>query len=320
MQRRLLIQAAATLAGAPLLARAEDKPITLVLGFSAGSAPDIAARIIANHLPSELGGRKVIVDNRPGAGGQLAFVALKQASPDGSVLAFAPSNLLTIFPRTYSKLPYDAADVTPIATGCTVDFAFVVASNHPAKTLGEFVTWAKANPKQASIGNPGLGTAQHFLGWLFGKEAGVDLEGVPYRSTPQMAQELAGGQIAGAIAVQAVFMELVRAGRLRMLATTGETRSALFPSVPTMDEAGFASLRAVDWFAFFGPRAFPQSAVDGLAAAVRKVVQREDVRSQLHGMGLTAVAHDAQWLNKSIKADSDRWAEVVRRTGFKADS
>ena len=320
MQRRHLIQAAAALAVGAGSSRAQDKPVTIVIGYAAGSAPDIAARFVANQLPAALGGRNVIVDNRPGAGGQLAFVALKQAPADGSVLAFVPSNLLTIFPSIYGKLPYEAKDVTPIVTACTFDFALVVGNDHPATTLAEFVAWAKAHPKQASIGNPGLGTPQHFFGWTFGKTVGVEFEAVPYRSTPQMAQEVAGGQVAAAIAAQPVFIELVRAGKLRMLANTGNTRSFVFPNVPTFAEAGFPTLRSVEWFGFFGRAGTPQPVLDGFAAAVRQVVQRNDVRSQLQGMGFTPVAHDAQWLNDIIRADFDRWADVVRRTGFKAES
>lgn len=320
MQRRLLVQAGAALAIGAGPVRAQDKPVTIVVGFAAGSAPDIAARFVAAHLPAALGGRNVVVDNRPGAGGQLAFVVLKQAPADGTVVSFVPSNLLTIFPSIYAKLPYEAKDVTPIATACTFDFALAVGNDHPAKTLGEFIAWAKAHPKQASIGNPGLGTPQHFFGWTFGRTVGVEFEAVPYRSTPQMAQEVAGGQVAAAIAAQPVFIELVRAGKLRMLATTGDTRSTVFPTVPTFVESGYPSLRSVEWFGFFGRAGTAQPVLVGFAAAVRQVVQRSDVRAQLQGMGFAAVAHDAQWLNNSIRTDFDRWAEVVRRTGFKAES
>lgn len=320
MQRRLILQAAATLAGGPLTAAAQDKPVTVVVGYSAGSAPDIAARYVTAHLSAALGGRHVIVDNRPGAGGQLAFVALKQARPDGNALAFVPSNLLTIFPSTYAKLPYDAKDVVPIVTACTFDFALAVAHDHPAKTLGEFIAWCKAHPKQASVGNPGLGTPQHFFTWTFGRAAGVAFEPVPYRSTPQMAQEIAGGQLTSAIAATPVFVELARAGRIRMLATTGQVRNALFPQVPTFAEAGFPTLRSVEWFGFFGRAGTPQEVLDRFASAVRQIVTRDDVRGQLEAMGFTAAAHDAAWLNDTILRDFERWADVVRQTGFKADN
>lgn len=319
MQRRALLQATAAWTTAPLAARAQDRPVTVVVGFSAGSAPDIAARHITSQLPTVLG-RKVIVDNRPGAGGQLAFVALKQAPADGSVLAFVPSNLLTIFPSIYGKLPYGPEDVVPIATGCTVDFALVVANDHPSKTLAEFVAWCRARPGRASIGNPGLGTPQHFFGWTFGRAAGVEFEAVPYRSTPQMAQEVAGGQLPAAMAAPALFVELVRAGRLRLLATTGDTRSSLFPQVPTFAEAGFPALRSTEWFGFFGRSGTPPHVLERFAGAVRRAVALDAVRSPLQAMGFTAVAHDAAWLNHTIRSDSARWAEVVRRTGFKAES
>lgn len=319
MQRRALLQATAAWATGPVVARAQDRPITMVVGFSAGSAPDIAARHVANRLPSVLG-RNVIVDNRPGAGGQLAFVALKQAPADGSVLAFVPSNLLTIFPSIYAKLPYEAKDVAPIATACTYDFALAIANDHPSRTLAEFVAWCKAHPKQASIGNPGLGTPPHFFGWTFGRAAGVEFEAVAYRSTPQMAQEVAGGQLPAAMAAPALFIELVRAGRLRLLATTGDARNGLFPQVPTFAESGFPALRSIEWFGLFGRSGTPPAVLERLAGAMRQVVSLDAVRSPLQAMGFTAVAHDAVWLNNIIRSDFARWAEVVRRTGFKADS
>lgn len=319
MQRRIFLQATAGSLAGPLAALGQDKPMTIVVGFAAGSAPDIAARFVANQLPAALNGRNVIVDNRPGAGGQLAFVALKQAPADGSVLAFVPSNLLTIFPSIYSRLPYEARDVTAIATACTFDFALVVAKDHPAKNLADFVAWSKANPKQSSIGNPGLGTPQHFFGWTFGRSVGVDYEAVPYRSTPQMAQEVAGGQVAAAIAAQPVFIELVRSGKLRMLATTGDSRSAVFPNVPTFAEAGYPSLRSVEWFGFYGRAGTPQPVLNQFADAVQFTVRRPEVQAQLQGMGFNPVAHDAQWLNNTVRADFERWADVVRRTGFKTE-
>ncbi|MCD6671285.1 MAG: hypothetical protein LT106_00355 [Burkholderiaceae bacterium] len=321
MQRRQVLQAAAVLAGAAAIhVRAQSHVVTVVVGFSAGAAPDVALRFLVPHLSPELGGRNVIVDNRPGAGGQLAFAALRQASADGTLFAFVPSNLLTTFPLIYSKLPYEAADVTPIATACTFDFSLAVAADHPARTLAQFVDWCKANPKKASLGNPGLGTPHHFFGWLFGRDAGIEIEAVPYRSTPQMAQETASGQVAASIAASPLFIELVRGGKLRVLATTGEARTTAFPDVPTFIEAGYPALKSVEWFGFFGRAGTPQPVLDQLASAVRTVVARDDVAAQLRAMGFTPVVHDAAWLDRVIKADYERWADVVRRTGFKASS
>lgn len=317
MQRRTLI--AAGLA-APALLRAQAKPLTILVGYNPGGPVDIVARQLAQHLPDLLN-RQVMVDYKPGAGGQFALTALKAAPADGHVIALSPPSPLTIFPSTFAKLSYEPfKDFAPIATACTFDFAFTVAANHPARNLAEFVTWCKANPKQASVGVAGLGTTPHFLGWTFAKKAGMELEAVPYKGTPQMAQEVAAGQLACAISPQANFAELVKGGRLKLLGTTGSTRSTVFPQVGTFSEQGFAELQSEEWFALFARAGTPQPLLDALAEATRKAVARDDVRKALLDMGFNPEARSAARLAQDIRADFDRWAEVVRKTGFKAEA
>lgn len=321
LTRRALLRTGVALAATPLaVAQAETKLLTIVLGYAPGGPVDIAARQLAQHLPDLLG-RPVIVDYKPGAGGQFALTALKQAAADGSVLALSPPSPLTIFPSTFSKLAYDPfKDFVPVTTACTFDFAFAVGANHPARSLSEFIAWCKQNPKQANLGVAGLGTTPHFLGWTLANKASIDLTAVPYKGTAQMAQEVAAGDLACAISPQANFAELVKGGRLRLLGTTGVTRSTVFPSVPTFNEAGFAGLQSEEWFALFARSGTPQPLLDGVADAVRKVVAREDVRQVFTGMGFHPEARSSAQLVKDIRADFERWAEVVRKTGFKAES
>ncbi len=322
LQRRSALRAglALTTAASWRAARADNKPLTLLVGYNPGGPVDIVARQLALPL-AEVLGRQVIVDYKPGAGGQFALTALKQVPADGSVLALSPPSPLTIFPSTFSKLAYDPfKDFTPVATACTFDFAFVVGSNHPAKTLAEFVTWCKANPQQASLGIAGLGTTPHFLGWTLARKAGIELQAVPYKGTPQMAQEAAAGEIACAISPQANFAELIKGGRLRLLATTGERRSPVFPQTPTFTESGFAELQSEEWFAIFARSGTPQPLLDGVTAAVRSIGQRESYRKALADMGFVPETRDGARLAQDIRADFQRWAEVVRKTGFKADA
>ena len=321
LSRRRLLQAGTALAaGAPWLARAQAKPLTLLVGYNPGGPVDIVARQLATPL-AELLGRQVLVDYKPGAGGQFALTALKQAPADGSLLALSPPSPLTIFPSTFSKLAYDPfKDFAPIATACTFDFAFVVGASHPAKTLAEFAAWCKANPKLASVGVAGLGTTPHFLGWTFAKKAGIELEAIPYKGTPQMAQEVAAGQLACAISPQANFAELIKGGKLRLLGTTGAQRSAVFPQVPTFTESGFAELQSEEWFALFARAGTPQPLLDALVEATRKIGARDGYRKALADMGFAPEVHDTARLQRDIQADHARWAEVVRKTGFKAEA
>lgn len=321
LTRRTLLQAGAALATTGLgTARADSKPLTILVGYNPGGPVDIVARQIAEPL-RELLGRQVLVDYKPGAGGQFALTALKLAPADGNLLALSPPSPLTIFPSTFSKLAYDPfKDFAPIATACTFDFALVVAADHPAKTLAEFAAWCKANPKQASVGVAGLGTTPHFLGWTFARKAGIELEAIPYKGTPQMAQEVAAGQLACAISPQANFAELIKGGKLRLLGTTGAQRSTVFPQAPTFTEAGYAELQSEEWFALFARSGTPQPLLDTLADAVRKAVARDSVHKALADMGFNPETRDAARLTRDIRSDFERWAEVVRRTGFKAEA
>ncbi len=322
ISRRTLLQAGAALAaaGTGWAARAQARPLTLLVGYNPGGPVDIVARALATPL-GELLGRQVLVDYKPGAGGQFALTALKQAPADGHLLALSPPSPLTIFPSTFSKLSYEPfKDFAPIGTACTFDFAFVVGANHPARTLSEFVAWCRAHPKQASLGIAGLGTTPHFLGWTFAKKAGIELEAVPYKNTPQMAQEVAAGQLACAISPQANFAELVKGGRLRLLGTTGAQRSTVFPQAPTFSESGFAELQSVEWFGLFARAGTPQPLLDSLADALKKAGAREAYRKTLTDMGFAPEIHDSTQLTRDIKADFERWAEVVRKTGFKAEA
>lgn len=323
MRRRTALRALTAAAALPVMpaALAQDAGkgnLNLLVGFSAGSVPDAAARVIGKPL-SEAVRRTLVVDNKAGAGGQLALAALKQAPADGSTIAITPLAALTLYPLTYAKLPYDPArDFVPVCSVCVIDFAFAVAASHPAQTLQDFVAWCKANPGKGSIGNPGNGSSPHFVAWTFGAAAGLDVAHVPYRAPPQIAQEIVGGTLSGGMASIPLFGELIKSGRLRVLATTGTRRNAFHPQVPTFTELGYPGVVGQEWFSLFAPAGTPRSAVADLAASVKKLVTREDVLATLSPLGLSLEVHDGTWLTERMREEATQWRDVVARTGFKA--
>ena len=202
------------------------------------------------------------VDYKPGAGGQFALTALKQAPADGQLLALSPPSPLTIFPSTFSKLSYEPfKDFAPVATACTFDFAFVVGANHPARTLAEFAAWCKANPRQASYGVPAAGSALHFAGMMLARASGVELQHVAYRGGAPLLQDVMGGQIPVSINVIGEVAPHIKAGKLRSLGVTSAQRSMFLPDVPTLAEQGFKDIVVQEWLGWFVPARTPADTV-----------------------------------------------------------
>lgn len=300
---------------------AQQKALMILVGYTPGGPVDVVARAVAEQIRKPLD-RQVLVDSKPGAGGQFPLAALRQApTADGSLYACVPPSPITIFPSTYSKLPYDPAkDLMAVTTACTFEFALAVGPEVPARTVSELMAYCRSNPKAANLGVAGLGTTPHFLGYLLARRAGISLEPIAYKNAPQMAQEAAAGQVTCTISPVANFAELHRAGKLRILATSGARRSAQFPEVPTFTESGFAELQCEEWFAFFTKAGTPEGEVDRFAKAVHDAVASASIQQSFAAMGYTAIAKPRALLETEIKSDTARWAEVVRRTGFRADS
>ena len=231
MQRRhfVLSTAAGIAALAQPLARAQGLPerATILAGFAAGGTVDVTARRVADKLRDVLA-RSVVVDNRTGAGGQIALSALKTASADGLTLLVTPMSMLGIYPHTYKRLPYDpVADFQPVSQAVRFDFGFAVGPMVPAsvKTLQDFIAWCKANPKDANFGSPAAGSVPHFVAELFGRAAGIDLKHVPYRGTQPAITDLIGGTVAAVSGPVGEFLQHLPGGKVRLLATSGAARS-----------------------------------------------------------------------------------------------
>jgi tripartite-type tricarboxylate transporter receptor subunit TctC len=325
LNRRQLLQAAAgTAATLPWVARAQALPETarIFVGFAAGGTVDVTARRTADKL-REAYAKSVVVENRTGAGGQIALTALKGAPADGLTFGLTPMSMLGIYPHTYKKLPYDpAADFTPVSQAVRFDFGFAVGPMVPASVtnLGEFVAWCKAHPNDANFGSPAAGSVPHFVAELFGRAAGFDFKHVPYRGTQPAISDLMGGQVASVSGPVGEFLQHLPTGKVRLLATSGAARSRFAPNVPTYAEQGFKDIVFDEWFGYFLPAKVAPDTVNKLAAALRTALTSPQVIEGLAQMGLEAKPSTPAELAATLKKDSERWAPLIKTIGFTADS
>ena len=312
------------LAGAfpSVLAQGLPDTVKIIAGFAAGGTIDVAARRLADKLRDVIA-KSVVVENRTGAGGQIALSALKSAAPDGLTLVVTPMSMLGIYPHTYRKLPYDpTADFLPVSQVVRLDFGLAVGSHVPAsvRTLADFVAWCKANPKEAPRASPAAGSVPHFVAELFGRAAGVELKHVPYRGTQPAIVDLIGGQLACVCGPVGEFLQHLPSGKLRLIASSGSSRSKFAPTVPTYAEQGFKDIVFDEWFGLYVPAKTPAALVQRLSDAVRKALTSQDVIDALALMGLEAKGSAPADLAALLKRDTDRWAPLIKTIGFTADS
>lgn len=316
--------AAALGALAPLsaLAQALDQ-VKILYGFPPGSAGDSVARRVAEKLAGTAYTRNPgVVENKPGAGGRIAVETLKAAPADGSVLALAPVSALAVYPYIYPKLSYKPEDVTQVSIGAVMFHGLAVGPAVPAevKTLPDFLAWAKANPDQASYGSPGAGSMPHLLGALLGLRSGVPLRHVPYRGTVPSITDLVGGQIAAAMNPSGDYLQYMKAGRVRVLGTSGRKRSPFLPDVPTFTELGYPDVTSEEWFGFYAPAKTPAATIAAANAAINAALKDKAVIDSLALVGLLASGSSAQAMAADQKAEWERWGPLVRQIGFTAES
>ena len=317
MQRWAAVAATLVLASA---AQAQvDKPVRILVGFAPGGSADIAARLIAERLAGELK-QTVVVENKPGAGARIAAEMLKNATPDGSTIMLAPIVVPVLAPLVYSKLPYNAsADFAPVAHVANFQFGLSVAASHPAKTMKELVGWFKANGARANFGSPAPGSLPHFFGVMIASGAGVDLVHVPFNGGAPLQNALVGNQVSSAIDTLVDQIEMHRGGKARILATSGTTPSPLLPDVPTFEEAGLKGVAGTSWFAVFAPAKTPAATITQLNAALNATLKTPELRERFLKMGLEPTGGSPADLAAIIKRDTDRWAPVVKASGFRGD-
>src|SRR5882672_1236106 len=320
-RRRFLGTAAVGLFALPFAARAQGfETAKIIVGFPPGGTTDVMARKLADKLRGPYA-RSVIVENRPGAGGQLGVTALRDSPADGSTLLLTPSSMLTIYPHTFKTLQYKLEDVAPVSLAMYTPHVLSVGPAVPdsVKTLKEFFAWAKANPDKAAYGSPGAGSMPHLIGVLLTKAGGADLRHAAYRGSAPGIQDLLGGQIASFLGPAGDVIAHSRAGKVRVLGVSGKERDAFLPAVPTMREQGFAiALR--EWYAFFMPAKASADAVQRASVALQQAIAQADVVEFGKQFGMEMQSSSPRLLADVLKADAAEWSGLAKETGFTADS
>ena len=264
-----------------------------------------------------------MVENKTGAGGQIAVQYVKGVAPDGMTILQTPTSILTIYPHIFKKLPYEPlVDLTPVSLACVFDFGFAVGPAVPLniKTVPEFLTWAKANPAGANFGSPAAGSTPHFIGALLGKSAGVDLKHAAYRGTQPAMLDLLGGNISAVSGPIGDITQHLPTGRVRILGVSGAKRSRFAPDVPTFAEQGLKDMTHSEWFAFLLPAKAPLDVVTRLNAAMKTALAHKDVIDGLSAFGLEAQWSSPAELTDLLKKDTAKWAPIVKAVGFTADA
>ena len=298
--------------------------VKILYGFPAGSAGDICARRVGDKLAgTPYSKNNGIVETKAGAGGRIALEVLKTAPSDGSVLAMTPFSCVSLYPHIYSKLAYDPLkDFEPVGTASTMHHGLAVGPLVPAsvKTVKDFLTWAKANPKDASYGSPAAGSTPHFIGALLGINNGVDLKHVPYRGSVPGVTDVVGGQLAAMVTPHGDFIPNHKAGKLRILATSGRERSPFVPEVPTFAEQGFPNLTVEEWFGFYAPAKTPSAVIAAANAAINAAIKDKSVIDSLTVVGLIPFGGTTADMIRSQKAEFERWGPLIKKVGFTAES
>ena len=314
-----LLGVVATWAAVPASAQ-EGSPAKIIVGFPAGGSFDAIARLIADKAKTELN-RPIVVDNKAGAGGRIAVDALKASPADGSVVMLGPDALTALYPFTFKKLNYDPKkDLVPIGTAAEFAFSFAVGTAPKVNTWAEYVTWAKANPKDANFGIPALGAPHHFFGILLGNAINVPMQHVPFQGSAPINLALMGGQISSSIDVASSQVENHKAGKIKMLAVSTEQRIPQAPDVPTFTELGFPAISGAGFNALYAPAGTPANAVDAWNKALAKVMAMPDVIEKFDQYGAEDGGGTPERFAEFIRNETQKWAKVIKDAKVQADS
>ena len=325
--RRNALQAAAASTlmagiGRNAWAQAQIETARIITGFAAGGTSDTICRRVAQKLQGDFA-KTAVVENKTGAGGQIAVQTVKAAAPDGANILQTPTSILTIYPHIYKKLAYEPlVDLTPVTLGCVFDFGLAVGPAVPlsVKTVPEFLAWAKANPLGANFGSPAAGSTPHFIGALLGKNASVDLKHAAYRGTQPAMLDLLGGNVSAVSGPIGDLTQHLPTGKVRILGVSGAKRNRFAPDVPTYEEQGIKNATHSEWFAFFLPAKAAPELVARLNASMKNALAQKDVIDGLNGFGLEAMSSTPAELTELIKRDTAKWAPIVKQVGFTAEA
>lgn len=313
---------AALAAGLSPQARAQNLQMArIICGFPAGGTSDAMSRRLADKLRGNYAAN-VVVENKPGAGGQIGVTTVKDSAPDGSTMLLTPSSMLSLYPYVYKSLPYKPLeDVQPASLACYFNHAFGVGPAVPqsVKTLKDFIAWAKANPEKANYGSPGAGSMPHLIGALMNKFTGVELKHVPYRGSAPGIQDLLGGQISAMSSPVGDYLPYVKSGRLRVLAISGTGRSPFLPDVSTYRQQGFP-ISVREWYGVFLPGKASPDVVRRAAAYLQPALAQPDLVSSMAQVGLEVQSSTPDRLGELLRADVEEWRRLIKQIGFTPES
>ena len=302
-----------------LPAAAQDRTVRILVGFPAGAGLDTMTRLVADKMRLRLD-QPVVVENRTGASGQIAMSAVKNAAPDGLTLVMTPLVTVVTAPHVFAKLPYDAfADFTPVAHTADFLFAFTVGPLTPASSLTDYVVLVRKDLKHGNYASAGTGSLPHFFSLLFATTAGIKMNHIGYKGTAPALTDLLGGQLGAFMGTVSDVAAQHKAGKLRVLATSGARRARELPQVPTFRELGYA-IEGAGWYAAYAPARTPKATVDRLADAIIEAIRSPDVREKLEALGMEPTGLGPAQLAEIHKSDYDKWGPVIKASGFRPES
>lgn len=321
MTRRLLMKASAALLtiSATMVAQGQPypaRPVTVVVPFATGSASDVFTRVVLDHI-STRGAFRFIVDNKPGAGGNVGTQHVAKAAPDGYTLVMTSSGPLAANRILVKNLGYDPQkDFEPIAVFAVVPNVVVVSTKLPVMSLSDLISYAKSRPKELNYGSVGIGSSQHIAGAFFEQLTGTQMVHVPYRVTSQMVSDMISGQVQLGFQLLPNVKGLIDGGHVRPLAVAASKRLAALPDVPTAKEAGLAGYESAAWFAFLAPRGTPRAAIDKFHAELAISMADHSVRTRLSDLGAEATISTPEELARFIARETDKLREIIVKAGI----
>jgi len=313
----------ALLAASPLASYAQagyaNQPIKVIVPFPPAGGTDVVTRLLTEKLRASTGWT-LIVDNKPGAGGNIGMDAVAKSKPDGYTLGMGQTANLAINPTLYTKMPYDAAkDFAPVALVAGQPVLLVVNSSSPYKSLADLVAAAKAKPGSLTMASAGNGTVGHLTGEVFARQAGIKSVHIPYKGAGPAATDLLGGQVDFYFATPQTVVSFIKSGKLRALAVSSSKRLPMLPQTPTIAESGYKGFEANDWKVLMAPAGTPADVVKRLNAEVEKAMAKPETIAQLLAEGSVPMSGSPQQVAQFLKAEQQRWGTVVREANVKAD-
>ncbi|MGH8640083.1 MAG: Bug family tripartite tricarboxylate transporter substrate binding protein [Burkholderiales bacterium] len=295
------------------------RPVRFICPFPSGDGVDLITRIVGAAL-GEAWGLQVIVDNRPGAGGTIGADIVAKAAPDGYTVLMGTTATLAIAPALYRKLPYDGSrDFAPVSMIGTAPNVLVVHPSAPARSVGEFLAYAKAHPRKINYGSAGVGTTLHLSMEMLSSLAGIDVVHVPYKGGGPALADLLGGNVMAMFGAQPLLLSHIKAGKVRALAVSSARRSALLPNVPTVAESGVPGFEVIVWYSMLAPAGTPATVLGKLNADMVKVLSAPEVQRRFAENGVEAAASTPAELAAFVKSETVKWAKAVRDSGARAD-